>query len=117
MDAGVCGNVSTVLVLCRPPKPRAGLTSTDVLSGGSPAVFPDFSVIACVDIPPIPVVSFDGNSYHRDNDDKLINNSIGFVRLSRVLSTNKYRGDFSSCSFYKKYWKNDLLVKNSSGNR
>jgi hypothetical protein len=43
-----------------------------------------------------PPPSLGPESYHRDKDVKLTINSIFLSDVSRVLSTNKYNGDFSS---------------------
>jgi hypothetical protein len=47
-----------------------------------------------------PTVSLGKASYHRDKHVKLIINSIFLSNVSRVLSTNKYNVDLSSCKFY-----------------
>jgi len=47
-----------------------------------------------------PTVSVGKASYHRDKHVKLIINSIFLSNVSRVLSTNKYNVDLSSCRFY-----------------
>jgi hypothetical protein len=47
-----------------------------------------------------PKVSIGEASYHRDKHVKLIINSIFLSNVSRVLSTNRYNVDLSSCKFY-----------------
>lgn len=97
--AGVCGIRSIVLVRCRLPRPLAGLTSDVALSMDPPPPRPGFSAIVAM-VGPAGPPSPGPLSYHRDKDVKLTINSIVLSPVSFVLSTNKYRGDFSSCKFY-----------------
>jgi hypothetical protein len=98
---GVCDVNSIVLVRCRPPKPLAGLTSAGGLSVDAPAARPIFSLIVAIVEPDGPPLSLGAASNHRDKHVKLTINSIFLSTVSRALSTNKYKGDFSSCKFYE----------------
>jgi len=63
---------------------------------------PTFSAIGAIG-PPIdvpPPVSDELPSYQRERDVKLTISSIFLSAVSRVLSTNRYNGDRSSCRFY-----------------
>ena len=57
-------------------------------------------------------VSWSTASYHRGKHVRLIINRIFFSNVSRVLSTNKYKEDFSSCKFYAEKKKNTRKDQN-----